>query len=78
MRFGQLSYSPPPDPSIYYLEPELGELYQFSLRLNLNRMLRAAGNSGVLPNKPVTAFDVSSNRQVFLAYGNELFYAIMP
>ncbi|MFZ3069684.1 MAG: cell envelope integrity protein TolA [Anaerolineaceae bacterium] len=78
LNFGKLSYSPPPDPSLYYLAPSQAELYQFSLRLNLNRVLRAAVSSGALPNRAVTAFNVSSNRNVFLAFGNELYYAVIP
>ncbi len=78
LKFGKLSYSPPPDPSLYFLDPETAELYQFSLRLNLNRVLRSASASGVLPNRDVTAFNVSSNRRVFLAFGNSLFEAKLP
>jgi len=78
LRFSQLAYSPPPDPSLYYLEADKAELYQFSLRLNLNRILRADVESGSLPRKVVTAFNVSTNRLVFLAFGNELYYASLP
>jgi len=78
LHFSQLAYSPPPDPSLYYLEADKAELYQFSLRLNLNRILRADVESGNLPRKVVTAFNVSTNRLVFLAFGNELYYASLP
>lgn len=78
LRFSRLSYSPPPDPSIYFLEPTKAELYQFSLRLNLNRILRASGGSALLPSRPVTAFSVSANRVVFLAYENALYSAVLP
>lgn len=76
--FGSLAYSPPPDPSIYYLDTQSRELYQFSLKLNLNRVLRAASSQGMLPKKDVSAFYVSSNRYVFLAFGNDLYYALLP
>jgi hypothetical protein len=78
LHFSQLAYSPPPDPSLYYLEAERAELYQFSLRLNLNRILRAEAGSGSLPQKAATAFTVSTNRVVFLAFGNELYSAALP
>jgi len=78
LRFSQLSYSPPPDPSLYYLAAERAELYQFSLRLNLNRVLRAGSGGGSLPGRPVTAFHVGSNRNVYLAFGSELYYAVIP
>ncbi|HQM65645.1 MAG TPA: hypothetical protein PLN28_02890, partial [Anaerolineaceae bacterium] len=64
LHFSQLAYSPPPDPSLYYLEADKAELYQFSLRLNLNRILRADVESGSLPKKVATAFNVSTNRLV--------------
>ncbi len=78
LRFNQLAYSPPPDPSIYFLEPEGAELYQFSLRLNLNQVLRSGLNDGSLPIERATAFAVAANRQVFLAFGNAVYYAILP
>ena len=78
LKFDQLAYSPPPDPSIYFLEPDGAELYQFSLRLNLNQVLRSGLNDGSLPTERATAFAVAANRQVFLAFGNAVYYAILP
>jgi hypothetical protein len=78
LKFSQMAYSPPPDPSIYFLEPDAAELYQFSLRLNLNQVLRSGLNDGSLPTGSATAFAVAANRQVFLAFGNAIYYAILP
>ncbi len=78
LKFSQMSYSPPPDPSIYFLDPDGAELYQFSLRLNLNQVLRSGLNDGSLPTERATAFAVAANRQVFLAFGNAVYYAILP
>ena len=78
LRFEKMAYSPPPDPSIYFLEPEAAELYQFSLRLNLNQVLRSGLSDGSLPTARATAFAVAANRQVFLAFGNAVYYAILP
>jgi len=78
LKFNQMAYSPPPDPSIYFLEPETAELYQFSLRLNLNQVLRPRLSDGSLPTARATAFAVAANRQVFLAFGNAVYYAILP
>lgn len=78
LKFNQMAYSPPPDPSIYFLEPDGAELYQFSLRLNLNQVLRSGLNDGSLPTDRATAFAVAANRQVFLAFGNAVYYAILP
>lgn len=78
LKFNQMAYSPPPDPSIYFLEPETAELYQFSLRLNLNQVLRPGLSDGSLPTVRATSFAVAANRQVFLAFGNAVYYAILP
>lgn len=78
LKFNQMAYSPPPDPSIYFLDPDGAELYQFSLRLNLNQVLRSGLSDGSLPTDRATAFAVAANRQVFLAFGNAVYYAILP
>lgn len=78
LTFNQLAYSPPPDPSIFFLEPETAELYQFSLRLNLNQVLRSGLSDGSLPTDRATAFTIAANRHVFLAFGNAVYYAILP
>ena len=78
LKFEQVAYSPPPDPSIYYLEAEKAELYQFSLRLNLNKVLRSALNAGTMPGGKASAFYVSPDRKVFLAFGSQLYYAVLP
>jgi hypothetical protein len=78
LKFDKIAYSPPPDPSIYYLEAENAELYQFSLRLNLNKVLRSGSSAGSLPDGNASAFYVSPDRRVFLAFGNQLYYAVLP
>ena len=78
LKFNQMAYSPPPDPSIFFLDPDGAELYQFSLRLNLNQVLRSGLSDGSLPIDRATAFAVAANRQVFLAFGNAVYYAILP
>ena len=78
LKFEQIAYSPPPDPSIFYLEPSKAELYQFSLRLNLNRVIRSGLENGALPQQKVSSFYVSPDRRVFLAFGSVLYYAVLP
>ena len=78
LKFGRLAYSPPPDPSIYFLDSKTAELYQFSLKLNLNRVLRSGSVQGALPGGDVDAFSVASNQMVFLAFGNQLYHATLP
>lgn len=74
----RLAFAPPPEAAVYYLDPRMGRLYQFSLRLNLNSVLRPAPSSLGLPIQPVTAFLVTPNRLVFYAYANQLFYSYLP
>ncbi len=78
LKFNQAAYSPPPDPSIYFLDPDKAELYQFSLLMNLNQVLRPRLSDGSLPTGKATAFAVAANRQVFLAFGNAVYYAVLP
>ena len=78
LHFDRLAYSPPPDPSVYYLEAKQAALYQFSLRLNLNKVLRFSTTDGSMPGQKVTAFYVSPDRRVFLAFGNQLYHAVLP
>jgi hypothetical protein len=78
LHFERLAYSPPPDPSVYYLEAKQAALYQFSLRLNLNKVLRFSTTDGSMPGQKVTAFYVSPDRRVFLAFGNQLYHAVLP
>jgi hypothetical protein len=74
--FTQVLFAPPPDPSIYMLEPTTQSVYHFSVRLTLQRQFRS---SQPLPSGPATAFAIShTNRTVFLAVGNEVFYADLP
>jgi hypothetical protein len=76
--FNQIQYTQPPDPSIYFLDPSGGAIYHFSLRLNLQRVLRSfpAPNSP-FPNRSATGFAVGSNRMVYMAFGNKLYYAFI-
>ncbi len=63
VQFTQLATVPPPDPSIYILDVSGPTIYHFSLRLNLQRRLRfQTRDEYSLPENPVTAFAVASNR----------------
>jgi len=41
-------------------------------------VLRSGASGGSLPARSVTAFNVGSNRNVYLAFGGELYYAVIP
>jgi hypothetical protein len=74
-QFDQIQFTPPPDPSIYLLDPETQAVYHFSLRLTLQRQFRALEE---LPDTPATAFSVSPNRTVFIAIHDQVFVATLP
>jgi hypothetical protein len=73
--FDQIAYSPPPDPSLYLLDPQNQAIYHFSLRLNLDRQYRPLQP---LADGPATAFAISPTRLAFLAIGNQVYYAALP
>jgi hypothetical protein len=75
-QFSQMLFTPPPDPSIYLLDPINQSVYHFSLRLNLQRQFRAAPKT--LASDTATAFTISPNRMLFMATGNQIYYAILP
>ncbi|HUF39926.1 MAG TPA: hypothetical protein VMN57_15480 [Anaerolineales bacterium] len=72
--FSQIRFSAPPDPSIYLLDSETGAVFHYSLRLTFQRQFRPLS----APAEPATAFAVSPGRMMFLAYGNEVFWALIP
>lgn len=78
-QFLQLATVPPPDPSIYLLDTSGPTIYHFSLRLNLQRKIRfQTADEYSLPEQPVTAFTVASNRVAWLALGNRVYYTPLP
>jgi hypothetical protein len=74
-QFQQMQFTPAPDPSIYLLDPLNQSVYHFSLRLNLQRQFRPQKS---LAGDTATAFTVSPNRTLFLASGNQVYFAILP
>ncbi len=74
-RFFQLSYTQPPEPSIYYLDPIVRSIYHFSMKLNLVQQLRSQNE---LPPGVVTAFAISPTRSLFIALDHQVFIAFLP
>ena len=74
-QFDQIAFTLPPDPSIYLLDPSTQAIYHFSLRLTLQRQYRSQNPT---PAVPATAFALSPNRMMFIAFGNEVFTARLP
>jgi hypothetical protein len=75
--FTQIQNTSPPDPSLYFLEPSNQSIYHFSLRnLAFQRMLAP---ENTLATGNATAFYVDNLQgYVYLAVGNQVFYAILP
>lgn len=73
--FSQIALTDPPEPSIFLLDPIVPAVYQFSQRLSLVRQFRASAD---LPEGLVTAFAVTPNRAIFLAFENEIYIGFMP
>ncbi len=79
--FIQMLTTEPPDPSLYILDRKGPALYHFSLRLNFTRELRQDPEQErefPLPKKQVTAFAMSPNRVVFLAFANQIVFGAIP
>jgi len=76
-QLSQIIYAPPPDPSIYMLDSETLSIYHLSLRLTIQQEYRA--QKELSRNKrPASAFYVGPNRVVFLAIGNNVYFASLP
>ncbi len=73
--FNQIQFAPPPDPSIYMLDPIKRAVFHFSLQLVYQRQYHG---QDTLPDGLATAFAVSPNHQVFLAIGNRVYYTLLP
>lgn len=78
--FTQLQVTQPPEASLYILDSKKGPaVYQFSLQLYLARVLRPdASGDFSLPDGSATAFAITSDRLVVLAFGNQLYLASLP
>ena len=75
----QMTFTSPPDPSLYMLEPLTASIYRFSPRpdaLNMQSQFRAAvGQAKSIFTSPVSAMAISPNRYIFLSVGNQIYYA---
>jgi hypothetical protein len=77
--FTQIQLTQPFEPSIYMLDAANKSIYQFSMQLNLHRLLRAdSTGSYPLPDKPLTAFAVTTDLHVLVAFQNEVYSAALP
>lgn len=75
-QFTEIQFSPPPDPSIYLLEPDSKAVYHLSVRLTLQRQYQS---SNPLPQGAASSFAINrGSRTIFLAIGNQVYYANLP
>lgn len=71
----QLLYDPPPEPSLYLLEPGQGAVYQLSLKLAFVRQFRPQLD---LPLSPVVGVGVDTAKRLFLATEDNIYVAQRP
>lgn len=81
--FTQLVATQPPDPSLYYLQPDGRAIYRFSLRLltyyGQFRPEERAPIGSAVSRKPATAFTLRPDGRVaFLSVGSQVLYAAIP
>lgn len=79
LRYGQLSFAELPDSALYILEENQPAVYKYGMQLNLYRIINIQMAEGyAFPKGDVTAFTVSMDQIVFIAFEKELFYARIP
>ena len=76
--FSEIVFTPPPDPSLYLLDPIQQAVYHLSLQLTLQRQLRPQIIDSPARNVPSTAFAISPNRTIYLAFGNQVWVGSLP
>ncbi len=73
--FDQVFLAPPPEPSLYLLDPAGQAVYRVGLQLSFDTQYRA---SAPLPKVKATAFTISPNRLIFMALDNQVYFATLP
>lgn len=78
-KFTHLQVNEPPDPSLYILDSAGGGLYHFSLRLNLQQVLKWTGGEDFsLPKTAPTSFLVAPGRVLLVAFANQVYFGYLP
>lgn len=77
-KFTQITFTPPPDPSVALLRPYTQSVFRFSARsLELQKELRPQpGQLNPLPEGDLTAMAFSPNRSLFIFVSGQLFFAV--
>jgi|YNPNPStandDraft_1061719.scaffolds.fasta_scaffold00009_14 hypothetical protein len=75
----QIVTTAPPDPSVYLLNQQSVSIYHFSLKLNLQFILRPQQDDDYfIPNEPPTAFTITPDHQILIAFGYQIFSGALP
>jgi hypothetical protein len=73
--FVAILYNPPPASSISILDANNADIYRLSQIFRLNRQLRPDMGDAEVLAPTATAFTIGMERVIFLAFGNQVFYA---
>ena len=77
--FSQITFAPPPDPSLYLFEPLTQAIYRFSPQtdsLTLQGQFQASEDQRkLMTGSNATAIAISPNRYLFLSLGSQIYYA---
>lgn len=75
--FTAILYTPPPDPSVSILDATNADIYRFSLRFRLHQRLRPELGDYEITSPVATAFTIGLDQVAIIAFGNQVFYAII-
>lgn len=76
--FTQIMTTSQTDPSLYLMDPTGPVVYHLTLKQSLVRLLQpdTTTDSG-LPNRDATAYTVTPNQRLVIAFGNRVYYALL-
>lgn len=78
-QFIQMRMTPAPDSSIYLLDTHGNGIYHFSLQRNLQKIFQPGfSDPGYAPDGASTSMALSPGKTVFMAFGNQVYYGILP
>ncbi|MGI6741171.1 MAG: hypothetical protein ACOX7C_06795 [Brevefilum sp.] len=75
--FTEVVYTSPPDPSVSILDASNADIYRFSLRFRLHQRLRPELGDYEIDSPIATAFTIGMDQVAYIAFGNQVFYAIV-
>ena len=77
--FSRLYLVDVPDPSLFFLDTNSASIFQHSLKLTYYRQLQMQLYPDFsIPTKKISGFSVSPSRVIWTAYGNEVYYGLLP